>query len=209
MEQTLSTFFVAWSALAAAAISPGPNMVAVASRGLGAGQASALTVAIGIAFGGFFGAVLTSVGLGIVFETVPLLPRLMGVIGGAYLLWLGFNGWRSVLRGTPSDIAAASGRGFWRDAQFGLMVTATNPKVALLWISLSTFVSAVNASFGMLLVFASVSSLVLFVIYGGYGLVFSLGGVRRLYAQYQKLSDALFGNVFTMLGIGMILRALI
>jgi hypothetical protein len=39
--------------------------------------------------------------------------------------------------------------------------------------------------------------------------VFLLGGVRRLYAQYQKLSDALLGSVFTMLGIGMILRALI
>jgi threonine/homoserine/homoserine lactone efflux protein len=115
-------------------------------------------VAIGITFGGFFWAVLTSVGLGIVFETVPLLPRLMGVIGVAYLLWLGFKRWHSVLRGTPSDIAAAAGRGFWRDTQFGLMVTATNPKVALLWISLSTFVCAANASFGMLLVFASVSS---------------------------------------------------
>jgi threonine/homoserine/homoserine lactone efflux protein len=208
MNEIISTLFLAWSALAAAAISPGPNMVAVASRGLGAGLFSALSVALGIAIGGFGWALLTSLGLGVVFERVPLLLKLLGFFGGGYLLWLGIKGWRAALKGTPSDIAPASGNGFRRDLRYGLIVTATNPKVALLWASLSTFVSGVTSSFYVLLFFATVSSVVLFFIYGGYGLLFSIGGVRKLYARFQKVSEAVFGSIFGLIGIGMIYRAL-
>nr|WP_321981367.1 hypothetical protein [uncultured Cohaesibacter sp.] len=43
-----SLILTAWIALATAAISPGPNLVAVASRGLGSGRNAALAVAIGM-----------------------------------------------------------------------------------------------------------------------------------------------------------------
>ena len=42
-------------------------MVAVASRGLGSGRKAALTVAFGIALGGFGWALLTATGLGALF----------------------------------------------------------------------------------------------------------------------------------------------
>lgn len=208
MNEILSTLLLAWSALAAAAISPGPNMVAVASRGLGAGSASALSVAFGIAVGGFAWALLTSLGLGLVFEKYPVLLQILGLVGGSYLLWLGYKGWRAALKGTPSDITPASGNGFWNDVKYGLIVTATNPKVALLWASLSTFVGGVTTSLPILLLFAAISSVVLFIIYGGYGLLFSIGGVRKLYARFQKASEAIFGSIFGVIGIGMIFRSL-
>jgi hypothetical protein len=53
MNEAMYIIFAAWTALAAAAMSPGPNMVAVASRSLGSGRRSALLVAFGIALGGF------------------------------------------------------------------------------------------------------------------------------------------------------------
>lgn len=207
MIDILPTLFAAWAALAAAAVSPGPNMVAVASRGLGAGHKSALTVALGIAVGGFFWALLTSLGLGVLFQRFPLLLQVLGIVGGSYLAWLGYKGWRAALTGSASDIAPAMGGGFWCDARYGLIVTATNPKVALLWASLSTFVGGVTTSLVVLLIFAGTSAVVLFLIYGGYGLLFSLGGVRTLYIRFQKTSEAIFGTIFGVIGLGMILRA--
>ena len=67
MLDTYLTICAAWAALSTAAISLGLNMVAVASRGLGSGRKAALTVAFGIALGGFDWALLTVTGLGALF----------------------------------------------------------------------------------------------------------------------------------------------
>ena len=208
MTETILTLLAAWGALAAAAISPGPNMVAVASRGLGAGRRAALTVTFGIAFGGFFWAMLTAYGLGFLFEAYPTLLRVLGLCGGAYLAWLGFKGWRSALRGGASGVKPKSSSGFWGDLGYGLIVTATNPKVALLWASLSTFVAGVTETIWITLSFAGISALVLIVIYGTYGLIFSASGMRSLYARFTRTADALFGSAFGLLGIGMIVRSI-
>jgi threonine/homoserine/homoserine lactone efflux protein len=208
MTDAFITIFAAWAALAAAALSPGPNMVAVASRGLGSGKASALAVAFGISIGGFFWAVLTAMGLSALFQNFPGLLRVLGLIGGAYLAWLGFKGWKAALTGQGGELAPVAGRGLLSDMRYGLIVTATNPKVALLWASLSTFVSGATASVPMLLFFACGASVLLFAIYGGYGLLFSVGQIRGLYRRFQTASEAVFGTVFGVLGIGMILRSL-
>lgn len=207
MNEAIITIVAAWAALAAAAISPGPNMVAVASRGLGSGRGSALLVAFGIALGGFGWAMLTALGFGTLFETFPVLLSVLGVVGGLYLGWLGYKGWRAAVTGAPGEITPQKGEGTWQDVWYGFVVTATNPKVALLWASLSTFVGGQTTSLSLLIFFASGSSVILFTIYGGYGLLFSVGGIRQLYARFQKTSEAVFGTIFCMIGIGMIVRS--
>lgn len=208
MLDTYITIFAAWAALSAAAISPGPNMVAVASHGLGSGLKAALTVAFGIALGGFGWALLTATGLGALFQRFPALLGVLGIAGGLYLSWLGYKGWRAALTGSASEIGPSQGNGFWRDTAYGFTVTATNPKVALLWGSLSTFVGGATTSLSLLLLFATMSSLILFVIYGGYGLLFSVGHIRRLYDRFRRVSEAVFGTIFGVIGFGMILRSL-
>ncbi|MBN9886233.1 LysE family translocator [Salipiger abyssi] len=198
----------AWVALASAAISPGPNMVAVASRGLGSGRLPALTVAAGLACGAFAWAILTAVGLGQIFALYPGLLRLLGAIGGAYLVWLGIKGWRSALTGSGGQIAPVAGAGLRHDFLHGLAVTATNPKVALLWATLSTFVGPAIQSWGGLLVFTTGSALIIFAIYGSYGLLFSTGRARGLYTRFQQMSEAVFGTLFGALGMLMINRSL-
>ena len=208
MNETLGTLTVAWLALTAAAISPGPNMVAVASRGMGAGAVSAISVALGIALGGFIWALMISAGLGAIFQEFPLLLNGLGILGGGYLFWLGVKGWRSAFMSSSRQITHSRQSGILKDIRHGLMVTATNPKVVLLWMSLSTFVGNAITSLSTLFLFSTISSLILFLIYGGYGVLFSLGGVRGLYIKFQRASDAAFGTIFCALGIAMILRSL-
>lgn len=207
MFDAFSIILAAWAALAAAAISPGPNLVAVASRGLGSGYKSALSVAFGIALGGFAWALLTSIGLGVLFQKFPILLNILGITGGCYLIWLGYKGWRAALTNSGSNISPENGGNFREDARYGLIVTATNPKVALLWASLSTFVSGATTSPSLILMFAGVSSIILFTIYGGYGLLFSISQARRLYARFQSSCEATFGSIFGAIGLGMILRS--
>ncbi|WP_424972705.1 LysE family translocator [Dinoroseobacter sp. S76] len=204
----MTLILTAWIALATAAISPGPNLVAVASRGLGSGRRSAFLVAAGLACGAFLWSSLTAVGFGALFQAYPGLLRLLGVLGGGYLLWLGIKGWRAALTGEGGQIAPVSGRGAARDFLHGLAVTATNPKVALLWASLSTFVGPALKYPGLLLVFICGSAAIVFVIYGTYGWLFSTGRMRRVYRRFQSASEALFGTLFGGLGAVMVHRAL-
>lgn len=203
----ISLIITAWLALATAAISPGPNLVAVASRGLGSGRNSALTVAAGLASGAFLWSFLTAVGLGTMFTAFPILLRIMGLFGGAYLLWLGFKGWRAALTGKGGQITPIAGQGVLADFLHGLTVTSTNPKVALLWASLSTFVGPAITDWSLLLLFTTGSAAIIFAIYGMYGWLFSTGHARGLYKRFQKASEALFGTLFGGLGLFMINRA--
>jgi len=207
MIDALPTLFVAWAAFAAAAISPGPNMVAVASRALGSGRMSALATACGIALGAFGWAMLCALGLVALFDAAPALLRILGLLGGAYLAWLGFKGWRAALTGRGGEIAPRSGRGHRADLLHGLVVTATNPKVALLWASLATFVAGATTTWATLVLFAAVSALLALTIYGAYAFVFSIGRVRRFYERSTRAAEALFGTAFGLLGTAMIVRA--
>lgn len=200
----LAILALGWGAFAAAAIAPGPNLVAVASRALGAGRGAALRVAAGVAAGAFGWAMLTALGLGALFEAHPNLLGWLALAGGGYLLWLGAKGWRAALTGQGGEIAPAHGSGPLGDALHGLTVTATNPKVALLWAALSMFVAPAVASWSGLLLFATGAAVTAFAIYGGYGLVFSAGGVRRLYHRFARAAEAVFGTAFAALGAAMI-----
>ena len=204
----ISLVMTGWVALAVAAISPGPNLIAVASRGLGAGRNSALAVAAGLATGAFLWSFLTAVGLGALFGTYPILLRLMGLFGGAYLFWLGVKGWRAALTGNGGQIAAATRQSARQDFLHGLIVTSTNPKVALLWGSLSTLVGPALIGWPTLVLFTTGSATIVFLIYGTYGWLFSTGQIKSLYQRFQTASEAVFGTLFCGLGLFMVYRAI-
>ncbi|MEM9348680.1 MAG: LysE family translocator [Pseudomonadota bacterium] len=207
MLDAFPILIAAWGAFAAAAISPGPNMVAVAARALGSGRQSALAVATGISIGAFLWAILCAVGLGVLFDRVPVLLQILGLLGGSYLAWLGFKGWRAALTGASGEIAPKAGGTLRADFAYGFVVTATNPKVALLWASLATFVSGVTQSLPVLVLFASGAAMLAFTIYGAYAVAFSAGQTRKLYARFSRVAEAIFGTAFGGLGIALIVRS--
>jgi len=93
------------------------------------------------------------------------------------------------------------------DFLHGLTVTSTNPKVALLWASLSTFVGPAITQWSYLILFVTGSGIIIFVIYGAYGWLFSTGHARVLYRRFQGASEAVFGTLFGGLGVLMMNRS--
>lgn len=201
---TVNSLLIGWIALTTAALSPGPNMVAVVSRSLGSGRFAGLSVAFGISIGAFIWACLSAVGLSKVIHYLPGLMPLPYALGGTYLLYLGYKGLRSAWRGSNAMVSAVSSRRFFSDVLYGLSVTLSNPKVALLWASLATVVSDGLQSTLSVFVFALVSSLLIFGVYGLYGILFSFGAARRTYQRFSSAFDLAFGGVFSMLGAFML-----
>ncbi len=200
LNETVQIFLLGWVGFCSAAISPGPNMVAVVSRTIGSGLHAGLRVALGIAIGAFFWAWVSVAGFGQLYTQHAVAVPALSLLGGGYLLYLGYKGIRASCFGGSGFIGASVGANPLADVLHGLMVTASNPKVAMMWAALATLVAPGAQSVFAVTAFATVTALLAFLIYGGYSVMFSAGRVQRVFKKYSRWADALFGGVFSVLG---------
>ncbi|MBU1305940.1 MAG: LysE family translocator [Alphaproteobacteria bacterium] len=204
----LHAFFLAWLGVALAQISPGPNMMAVIAVALGQGRRHALLVALGIASGSLIWAAAVALGLGALFSTVPVTLTVLKIVGGLYLLFIAAKALRTLLTtSTPNvvpSLAPLSALGAWRR---GTLVVLTNPKAALMWSAIATFLFGSGLGNLQVLAFGPVVAISALAIYGGYGLVFSTGTATRAYARFWRITEAVFGAAFAALGVTLLVSA--
>jgi threonine/homoserine/homoserine lactone efflux protein len=115
-------------------VAPGPNMMYLVSRSLTQGRVAGLISLGGVVTGFLVYLLATSVGLAVLFRTVPVLFVVVKLAGAAYLLWLAV----SMLRGGRSAFRPAEGDRHSAPRLFtmGLVTCLLNPKIALLYVAL-------------------------------------------------------------------------
>ena len=136
--------FQLWLAFVAASTAllliPGPTVLLVLTYAVSRGRRIALTTALGVALGDFIAMSASLAGLGALVLTSAQLFVVIKWVGAAYLIWLGWNLFRSAASNTASvpdsDEKAAppdkSSYGiFWHAA----VVTALNPKGIVFFIA--------------------------------------------------------------------------
>jgi len=184
-----------------AQVSPGPNMMAVASASLGASRASGLTTAAGIATGVLIWAILFALGIGAILQSFPETLVAMRFLGGGYLLFLGFKAFRSAFRpGGGKSIETVSEMPPAAAYRRGLLVVMTNPKAALMWVAISMFLASSDIGtvrFMMIGLGASASAM---LIYGTYAMLFSTGVAVRAYKRLFAVVEGMFGVIFGIAG---------
>ena len=197
----LSAFFVTWLGVCAAQASPGPNLMAVADAALGQGRKPALLVVSGIATGSLAWALLTALGLGALFEAFPILLTVLKFAGGFYLLYMGIRALWSIRKG-QGMVAAANDNPITNLAAWrrGFFVVMTNPKAALMWSAIATFLFGAGLSQWQVLAFGPVVAISALGIYGTYGLLFSTGMAMGVYDRFAAVIQGVFGMAFGALG---------
>lgn len=116
-------------------LTPGPNMMYLASRSISQGRRAGLVSLAGTGLGFVIYMVMANVGLAVVFVAVPWLFigfKAIGVLYLAYLAWQAFRpGGRSVfeVRDLPRDSHA-------RLFRMGLFTNLLNPKAAVMYLTL-------------------------------------------------------------------------
>ena len=195
------TYLLVLGSVVVAQLSPGPNLVAVASTGLAEGRARSLMVVLGVSSGMLVWSAATALGLGTVLEIAPYTLTVLKFLGGAYLLWMGWGALKATLRGAGSMI---SGQGHdltlpraWRR---GFLVVLTNPKAGLMWAALATFLFGAGLSPLQVMVFGPVGALTGLIIYGGYAILFSSNIAMRGYSRFGRLFEGVFAAAFGLLG---------
>lgn len=197
----ISAFVAVLIGVMAAQASPGPNMMAVAGAALKQGRSAALLVVSGIATGSLVWAVLTAFGLGELLRRFPQLLTALMFVGGGYLLWLAarslLSAWRGDMGRLKANTEHLSAWGAWRR---GLLVVLTNPKAALMWSAIATFLFGAGLPMLAVLGFGPLVALSALLIYGTYGLIFSSRLAGAFYQRFARGIEFVFGAAFGVLG---------
>jgi threonine/homoserine/homoserine lactone efflux protein len=188
-------------AITLGAMSPGPSFLLVARTSAARSRADGLAMALAMGIGGMLFAVLALAGVHVVLSTVPLLYALLKALGGAYLVYLGWNIWRNAAR--PADFRNAgvsSKRSFW----VGFVTQISNPKTAVVYASV--FVSLLPPELPLWAVL--VLPFLVFCIEAGWysivALALSASAPAAAYLRWKRWIDRAAGGVMGLLGIKLI-----
>lgn len=202
MEMIVSVLSIA-GAITVGAMSPGPSFVMVARTAVASSRGDGLAAALGMGAGGVLFASVALLGLHMVLGAVPWLYLGLKVLGGAYLIFLGYLIWRDArkpLRFAEREIDARTSS-FLRSFCLGLVTQVSNPKTAVVYASIFVALLPRELPLSVTLILA----LLIFVIEAGWycivALALSTASPRAAYLRSKAWIDRAAGGVMVLLGI--------
>jgi threonine/homoserine/homoserine lactone efflux protein len=200
MEGLLPVLSIA-GAITLGAMSPGPSFLLVARTSVARSRADGLAMALAMGIGGMLFAVLALLGVQVVLSTVPLLYAVLKVLGGAYLVYLGWSLWHNARQQLSFEkTGTTSRRSFW----LGLATQLSNPKTAVVYASV--FVSLLPKE--MPLWAMIILPVVIFCIEAGWyaivALALSAPAPAAAYLRWKAWIDRAAGGVMCLLGLKLI-----
>ena len=135
-------------------LSPGPNGLLALTHGALHGRRKALYTIFGGSLGFIAVVALSMFGIGALLKTSLLWLAVMKWVGGAYLVWLGIQVWRSPPIGIDIP-AAGQPRAGWSLFRQGALSALTNPKGLLFFAAfLPQFIDPARSLFVQFLIMA-------------------------------------------------------
>ena len=190
-----------------AAASPGPDFALVSRQALLQGRRAGLWVSLGIALGLGIHIAYSAAGLATLIAHSTMWMSAIKLIGGSYLLYLGFQGIRAkaqsgVITNEPAvimDVAAHRlvGKGF--------LCNALNPKAPIYFLSLFTIVLSPNLPASTLVVYGVWIMLLQLFWFSLITLFFSQPTIRRRFLAISHWIDRVFGVAMVGLGLKVLL----
>src|SRR5215472_18843071 len=150
----LHTWFIYFLAAVGLSLSPGPNGLLALTHGALHGRRKALYTIFGGALGFVTLIALSMFGIGALLQASLTWLTVLKWVGGAYLVWLGIQVWRSpsINVAEQHTLAQVKGSSLFRQ---GLLSAATNPKGILFFAAfLPQFIDPARGIFVQFLVMA-------------------------------------------------------
>ena len=191
-------------------LSPGPNMLAVASVSISKGRRAGVATSLGLASGGLVWATLTILGAATVFELFPSAVLAFRLMGASYLIWLGLKYLRNAKSGQGAVMPLAKvDYTNWAAFRTGFIVNMTNPKAMLFFSSVFAAFIPASAPFWVWCVILLFSQTQAFVQHCITVWLFSTDAVMSRMQKGQRRVNAVIGTLYCGLGIGVALDALL
>lgn len=186
-----------------ALIIPGPDFFLVSRTGITGNKTAVCKVVAGICTGALIWMVLSILGLHILFQTYPVLNKLVMFGGACYLLYLAYG----IIKRSDQEI---SNVGVQEKYYFlkGMMCNLSNPKAIIYFASIF---SVLPLGSGIAHILPIIASLLIesFLCFVGLGLLFSHSFVKRKYQQYAKKIDIASALIFVIFAVFMLVEFLL
>lgn len=184
-----------------AAMSPGPNALAIMGTSISTSRGAGVMTAMGVAAGDFLWSALSVTGLTLVISQFAEVGMILQVLGGGYLLYLGIRTLISAARGGEVALRPDRQSGHpWRHFYRGFLIIMSNPKSILFWLSVMSLVLKPGAPLWVAVTLVVGMTVMSIVWHGLLALLFSTGPVLRFYGRARRAIDALFGAFFCLIG---------
>lgn len=192
-----------------ALISPGPDFLFVTQSAIRQSRMHALYAALGVSLSILVWAVCALSGLHFIFQKIAWLQQVLMILGGCYLIYLGFQMLKAAFsQNTVSAkaVAAAQPKSKWALLLQGFFTNMANPK-ALIYFS-SIFALAIDSSASLnsqsaLLFMIWVESLLWFA---AVAYLFSMPKMNQIYQRLSKWIDGITGGIFISFGCYLLLN---
>lgn len=200
MMQGLLAVLIA-GAITLGAMSPGPSFVLVARTSVARSRADGLAMALAMGIGGMLFAALALLGVQVVLATVPLLYAVLKILGGAYLVYLGWTMWRNAAQAINLDKGGTTAtRSFW----LGLATQLSNPKTAVVYASVFVSLLPQDMPFWAMLVLPAIIFCIEAGWYAVVALALSAPAPAAAYLRWKAWIDRAAGGVMGLLGLKLI-----
>jgi len=184
------------------ALTPGPDVIYITTRGIAQGRRAALLSTVGICIGYLVYTMLAALGLSAVLQSSAIAFDIVRYAGAIYLVYLGIRALLSKYRG-PLTQGAVNPLPARRILQQGILTSMLNPKGILVFAALLP--QFVNPHLGgvplQMTAFGLTFTLICLCIYGGYA-YFSgrLGEKLATQPRFASVLSFLTGSVLIGLG---------
>jgi len=190
-------------------LTPGPNMIAVASASLEHGRKHGIATGLGLACAAFVWALFAVLGVAVLFELFPTAVLFLKLAGAVYLIWLGVRNLKTGLA-KENDVALSVQqiRSVASSFRSGFIISMTNPKAALFFGSIMTTFIPEAAPISFLILIILLSGMLGVVLHTVTAMVFSTHPAMRLFASWKRRISAVIGAAFIGLGTSVAVSAL-
>lgn len=191
-----------------AAASPGPDFAYVTRQSLVHGRRAGLLASLGIALGLAIHIAYSAAGLAAVIAHTAHWMTAIKLLGGGYLLYLGWRGLRS---GAGASVPGAAPRPLpasaWRQVGGGFLCNAFNPKAPIYFLALFTVVLSPGLPVPTLIAYGAWIMVLQWLWFSLVALVFAHPQVRDRLLAVRHWIDRAFGAAMFALGIRVLATA--
>jgi threonine/homoserine/homoserine lactone efflux protein len=205
MELTTAILGIA-VALTLGAMSPGPSFILVARTSVAVSRRDGLAAAVGMGVGGVLFSVIALLGLLTILTAVPLLHLTLKVLGGTYLLYLGYRIWRGARQPLVLESTPLQGRPTqaWRSFVLGLVTQMSNPKTAIVYASVFASLLPSKAPPFVLVGLPIMIFAIETIWYSVVAVALSAPSPRAHYLASKAWIDRTAGSIMSLLGLKLI-----
>lgn len=203
---SLSTWLIYLAAAIGLSLSPGPNGLLALTHGVLHGRQRTLFTIFGGALGFVIVIALSMFGIGALLKASTQALVVMKWLGGAYLVWLGIQVWRSPPVGASLTVDGSAGhRSGVSLFQQGALSALTNPKALLFFAAfLPQFIDPVRSLWVQFVILAGTFALIEIITEW---LIASLANRLRPWLQrVGKRFNQVCGGIFVLIGAVLPLR---